>query len=94
MVAESQSSFSVGGFVHKAMTSMISERGIGWFPQLLKTLDKCDLTGLQKFWGYQCMVFSKMKWPLSYMRVQWPFESKIPIRNQGDGWEVVISYVE
>ena len=31
----------------------------------LKRLDESDLSGLQKCWGYQFMVLSKMKWPLA-----------------------------
>ncbi|KAL5252073.1 hypothetical protein ACHWQZ_G015025 [Mnemiopsis leidyi] len=31
---------------------------------LLKRLDECSLSGLQKCWGYQYMVLPKMKWPL------------------------------
>ena len=31
----------------------------------LERLDKSELSGLQKCWGYQFMVLSKMKWPLA-----------------------------
>ena len=31
----------------------------------LERLDKSDLTGLQKCWGYQYMVLPKMKWALA-----------------------------
>ena len=39
----------------------------------LKKLDECDLTGLQKCWGYQYMVLPKMKWPLSIYEI--PFST-------------------
>ena len=35
----------------------------------LDKLDKCDLTGLQKCWGYQYMVLPIMKWPLAIYEI-------------------------
>ena len=35
----------------------------------LDKLDKCDLTGLQKCWGYQFMVLAIMKWPLAIYEI-------------------------
>jgi len=35
----------------------------------LEKLDKSDLTGLQKCWGYQYVVLPKMKWPLAIYEI-------------------------
>ena len=43
------------------VTSDIQEDLIGY----LEKLDKSELSGLQKCWGYQFMLLSKMKWPLA-----------------------------
>ena len=43
------------------VTSEVQEDLIGY----LNRLDKSELCGLQKCWGYQFMVLSKMKWPLA-----------------------------
>ena len=43
------------------ITSDIKKDLIGY----LERLDKSELSGLQKCWGYQFMVLSKMKWPLA-----------------------------